>query len=396
MLLKKMLDVIASLNTMVAERSELIEYLAIAILTRKNLFVLGGTGQAKSYVINLFCKCIVGAKLFTRLLTKQTDEESLFGRIDLRSYIDGDPKMITTGKIPDANIIYLDETFKCNEGTLNSLLTAMNERKYTNESETVDIPAVSFIGASNEIPDFNNPEEEVLRPLFDRFDIKVVTHDIESRRERLRLLKQKQNKVCNQITTAITFEELRDMQEEVAAVKVPDNINELLDDILCELRRIGIHVSDRKFLNYYPITQAKAWLSGRDTVEAADLTILKCYFWSKPEEIPVIEQVLERFCINPVKEQLEEISQMAVKSYDEFNANVTAKSTKALIKLRGEFVRLYTLLMQADADAHDKKSKSAVAKAIGSLEKMSKAAHEKCSFTYAMLPELAELQGGRV
>lgn len=33
----------------VAERDDLIEVIAIALLTRKNVFILGDTGQAKSY-----------------------------------------------------------------------------------------------------------------------------------------------------------------------------------------------------------------------------------------------------------------------------------------------------------------------------------------------------------
>ena len=44
--------------------------------------------------------------------------------------------VLTTGKIPEADICFLDEAFKCNDGVLNSLLTALNERKYTNEGRT--------------------------------------------------------------------------------------------------------------------------------------------------------------------------------------------------------------------------------------------------------------------
>ena len=79
----KMLAVIADVNASVAEREELVEMIAIALLTRKNLFVLGEPGQAKSYAINLFRRHITGARQFERLLSKQSDEEQLFGRVDL-------------------------------------------------------------------------------------------------------------------------------------------------------------------------------------------------------------------------------------------------------------------------------------------------------------------------
>ena len=41
------------------------------------------------------------------------------------------------------------------------------------------------------------------------------------------------------------------MQREVSAIPVPDAANELADDILCELRKNGMTVSDRKYLGYY-------------------------------------------------------------------------------------------------------------------------------------------------
>lgn len=235
----KMLAVIDDVNGSVAEREELVEMIAIALLTRKNLFVLGEPGQAKSYAINLFRRHITGARQFERLLSKQSDEEQLFGRVDLSSLIPGsipdsalenddiyqnlrfdlncavdglgqrknapetftvlgkaadkletyrkavallhhsEPVVQTSGKIPEADIVLLDEIFKCNDGVLNSLLTALNERKYTNEGRTYPIPTISFFAASNEIPNFSDPQEKILEALYDRLELKVVTANID-------------------------------------------------------------------------------------------------------------------------------------------------------------------------------------------------------------------------
>lgn len=46
MLRDKMLALMDEVNDEVAEREEVVEGIAIALLTRKNLFLLGGTGQA--------------------------------------------------------------------------------------------------------------------------------------------------------------------------------------------------------------------------------------------------------------------------------------------------------------------------------------------------------------
>lgn len=446
----QMLAVIADVNTQVAEREELVELIAIALLTRKNLFILGAPGQAKSYAINAFRSRITGARQFERLLSKQTDEEQLFGRIDLSSLIpgavpenileqdsvynnlrfdlkcamdgqqqdtpaafgfikkatekleiyrsgmsvlhSGEPKVNTAGKIPEADICFLDEIFKCNDGVLNSLLTALNERKYTNEGRTYPIPTISFFAASNEIPNFSDPQEKILEALYDRLELKVVTANIEDRDKRLAVLRDKQAGRAGQIAASITLDELKQMQEEVAGIPVPDAINELADDILCQLRRDDIPVSDRKYLNYYPIAQAKAWLSGHTQVEPQDLLALKNYLWQKPAERSVVEAELNRMCINPMQDKVNNIRGMAAEAKEEFDAAREQMGSKALIKLRGELLRLYGDQQKLASEAQSDSEKQMTDGLLTDLESISRQAHEAVGFTYTPLEQLAALQ----
>lgn len=89
MLRDKMLAVMDEVNSEVAERQELVRMIALALLSGNNLFILGAPGQAKSFAVNEFRKRISGARQFERLLSKQTDEEALFGHLDLASLIPG-------------------------------------------------------------------------------------------------------------------------------------------------------------------------------------------------------------------------------------------------------------------------------------------------------------------
>lgn len=198
------------------------------------------------------------------------------------------------------------------------------------------------------------------------------------------MLSQKQNTVTGKMIETITLDELYAMQQEVAAVTIPQQINELMDDVLCELRQKGIHVSDRKYLNYYPIVQASAWLGGQWEVESIDLLALKNYLWTTSEEISIIKQVLDRLCINPMQEKLNGIALMARDSYDEF---MTDSNTRALIKLRGEFVKLYGMIQEQRANAINDNEKALADAAVGDLEELSQSAHEAARFTYAPLEE---------
>jgi len=453
----KMLAVIADVNASVAEREELIEMIAIALLTRKNLFVLGEPGQAKSYAINLFRQHITGARQFERLLSKQSDEEQLFGRVDLASLLPGsvpqavleqddiynhqrfnlrltldavgsmkdepatwerlkqdteklerckaalaalyqnEPTVQTTGKIPEADIVFLDEIFKCNDGVLNSLLTALNERKYTNEGRTYPIPTISFFAASNEIPNFNDPQEKILAALYDRLELKVVTKNIQDRAARLAVLRNKQESNFGHVSVRITMEELAEMQFDVAAIPVPDAADELADDILCELRKAGVPVSDRKYLGYYPVAQAKAWLSGHAKVESSDLLALKNYLWYLPADMEKVENILNRLCVNPMQDKVNNIRGMAMESQEIFDAargdgKKADASRKALIKLRSELTRLYQMQAELRSNAQSDNETAMVDSLLEDLEKISRHAHEEVGFTYMPLEQMAALQ----
>jgi MoxR-like ATPase len=444
MLNTKMLAVINEVNRITAEREELTELIAVALLTRRNLFILGDTGQAKSYVINEFRKRIIGAKQFERLLSKQADEEQLFGRIDLSSLIPGNadaealkkdadyaarlaelaeakengdtdgieralrdvetrqkalyfllgnrPRLVTAGKIPDSHIVFLDEIFKANDGVLNSLLTALNERRFTNEGETADIPTISFFAASNEIPNFKNAEEAILKPLYDRLDLKIVTEYVESRSERLRVLRDKQAKIFPVPKSTVTLDELYAMQEEADRVTVADDIDELADDILCELREKGIHVSDRKYFGYRPIAKAFAWLYGKSAVGPRDLAILRHYFWTAPSDRETVNGILEHFCVNPLKDAIADILKMAAESYDDFAAGTEAGATAKIGKFRNEFVELYASLLSLSEKAQSGAEKDLAGETLRKMEEYSQRAHAESSFTYAPLQELFELR----
>lgn len=283
-------------------------------------------------------------------------------------------------------------SLQCNDGVLNSLLTALNERKYTNEGHTYPIPTVSFMAASNEIPNFNDPQEKILAALYDRLELKVVTEDVQDRDKRLAVLKNKQAGNAGTINATITLEELLEMQREVSAIPVPDAVNELADDILCELRRNGLTVSDRKFLNYYPIAQARAWLNGHAQVEPKDLLGLQNYLWQAPGDRSLVETTLNRLCINPIQDKVNDILGMAADALDEFRAAKDTMGSKALVKFRNESLRLYGMYCELDQKAGNDGEHKLLSDLLSSLEQNTKEAYDTMGFTYTRLAEMAALQ----
>ena len=447
MLKKKMNAVIAEVSGTLAEREELVHTIALALLTRKNLFVLGEPGQAKSQVIDTFRSHIEGAKQFDILMSKGIDQEQLFGRLDLASiipgnvsnsrlkedpkyeamrvrmkdlmdtavtdqdyvelaqlqsnmvryrnalalYNQGNPEILTEGKIPDSHICFLDELFKANDGVLNSLLKALNERKYTNEGVTMSIPVISFFSASNEIPNFNNQEEKCLRALYDRFDFKVCTSNVQDKEKRMKILVAKRNGNGDAMTATITLQELEQMQAEVKTVKVPSGVDVLADNILCELRRKEITVSDRTFFNYAPVVQAEAWLNGRDTVTPADLKALVNYLWNKPEERATIGEVINKLVTNPLGDKLDALLAKAYKLRDEFNR--AFDKNKGLLDFRTGLVEVFEGLLNLQCGLSDNDpAVSTVNGTMDMVETVSKEVHAHTRFTYLPMAELSAMK----
>ncbi len=447
MLRTKMNAVISEVCDSLAERDELIHIIALALLTRKNLFVLGDPGQAKSQAIDKFRAHITDAKQFDVLMSKGIDQEQLFGRLDLASiipghisnsrlnsdtkycemreqlktlmdtaqtdsefiqlaelqgkmsryqgalalYNQGSPEILTDGKIPDSHICFLDELFKANDGVLNSLLKALNERKYTNEGVTTDIPVISFFSASNEIPNFNNPEEKCLRALYDRFDFKVCTRNVEDRGNRMKILKAKQNGTDCYIGTTFTLDELYQMQDEVGGVIVPDSIYEITDNILVELRRKEISVSDRTYFNFAPVAKAEAWLNGRDTVIPADLMALVNYLWNKPEEYATVRETIEKLITNPLGDKLDALLAKAHELRKTFEAELD--KNKALLSFRNNIVAVYdgAEALKSEISENDP-ALSSIEGMLDSVETINRDVHKQTRFTYLPLAELKAMK----
>jgi len=374
---EKIRQIRQELNGFFIERDEEIDCLLTAVLSRHHVLLLGPPGTAKSLACRAIASHITGCVYFERLLTKFTTPEEVFGVYDLKKLTNGVYERITTNKLPEAHIAFLDEIFKSSSAILNSLLTIINEGIFYNDGAPQDVPLISLVTASNELPD----EDEGLEAMYDRLLIRKTVEYIKDARNLKKLLTTSNEYVPN---TTIGLDELNKAITEAQSVKVPESVINSMIEVKYELEKEGVRISDRRFKQSLDAVKAYAYLNGRIEAVDDDIAILQYIYWTDPEEIPVVKSTVLKVA-NPYAQKAEEIlgilndfeeeakkyetiSQQSVEIFQKIykiikqldlliaQAKNAGKNVEPLKKVRGRAMAIYNrmkkemLLMEEDVD----------------------------------------------
>lgn len=281
------------LNSLAVERTEEVRGLILAVITDTNILMLGEPGVAKSYLATRFIDRLKGGKFFQRLLTAFSTPEELFGPYSMAELEKDRYVRKTEGMLSDSHIGFIDEVFKANPGILNALLEVMNERIFSNGTIREDIPLLSLIGASNEIPD----DDENLGAMYDRFHLKYRVDSIQEPGNFMRMMEMQEEEVP---TTTISIKDIMDIRKQIEKIELSPKIIKKLTTLRHELSAHGYFVTDRTYKASARILKAEAWLKGKNVIDEDDMDILRHMFWSDPEKRRgVYLKILE--LVNPEK-----------------------------------------------------------------------------------------------
>lgn len=273
-------------NTFVG-KDEIIDLLGICLVARENAFLLGPPGTAKSAIVRTLSQCIVDGNNFEYLLTRFTEPSEIFGPFDIRKLKEGELLTNTEGMMPEASLVFLDEIFNANSAILNSLLMALNERIFRRGRETRLLPALMFVGASNQLP-----QEETLNALLDRFLIRVNCNYVApDQLEQVLIQGWKQQKNPIQDIPSITPNAIQDLQAMSKNIDLSP-IRAQYIDLIHSLRNTGFSVSDRRAVKIQNLIAASALLAGRQEVITSDLWVMR-NIWDTEEQIETLQAMIE-------------------------------------------------------------------------------------------------------
>jgi MoxR-like ATPase len=148
-----LMDFELELNNQFLERTVQIRGTLVALLANQHILFLGPPGTAKSQLVYGIQQRLTGSQVFTWLMSRFTTPDELFGPVSLKGLENEEYRRLTTGKLPECQIAFLDEVFKANSAILNALLSLLNERVFYNNGLQVPCPLITLFGASNEFPE---------------------------------------------------------------------------------------------------------------------------------------------------------------------------------------------------------------------------------------------------
>lgn len=275
------------------ERDFVIDNCIKALVTGQSVLLIGPPGTAKSAITDDLCKRIEKGNYFSWLLNRTSDPSEILGPFSLKAMEEDKFLRVTKNKLPEAEIVFLDEIFKCNEPTLNILLPLINEKIFYNDGISNDVPLVTLFAASNEFPD-----EDSLMALYDRLMFRLNLNYVQDSDNKLMMYKGFLNKKTSQ-TTMISLDEIHILSEALKDIRINDDILIEYIKLMNLLFQEGIVISDRRQNETLKVLKTSALINRRDYVDILDFTCLKAVLWSMPEEIEIIDEILKDFVLSP-------------------------------------------------------------------------------------------------
>lgn len=306
--LEKLQNIQSYMKESLYERSEEIKTAIIAVLSKQHIIYLGPPGAAKSMLVHMLSNMIKDTKYFEYLLNASTKPGEICGDPTIESIRKGSEERFTEGKLPEAHIAFLDETFKGSAMILNFLLSMMNERKFHNAGKKQDVPLITLFGASNELP-----EDESLNALYDRFllrhEVKYIVEDSNF----IRMLSDEEVKQPEKLT----LEELAILQEAVKDVVVPDEVKYTILRMSKEIKNEHkFKLSDRRYKQGIEAVKAHALLRGTMQASDQDLVVYQHILWDDPKDIVPIRKLVLKYS-NTYEAQAEVKFDMSKETYEE-------------------------------------------------------------------------------
>lgn len=148
----------------VINRTDVIEQIMCALLTREHALLQSRTGAGKSLLAEQIFALFTGADIFKVQASKEQQPDTFFGGLDLEELKRGRLIHNTDNSLVVSHFGFIDEIFDANDYTLRALLSLLNERTLVRGVQRMPARIHTVIAATNYLR-----VSEVTEAVLDRF-----------------------------------------------------------------------------------------------------------------------------------------------------------------------------------------------------------------------------------
>lgn len=299
-------------------REALIRATLLSLVSGNPAFFLGAPGMNKTGTLKDLARGVAGARFYSALMPTVPSFEALFvEETAIEEATDAEGRKLirtrdTLGRAARAHIFFADEIWKGEPRVLQTVLDFANGDPIRHEGRDVKTPLLSFLAASNELPE---PEGN-LGAMWSRMTIRVEMSSLDRAGKKSLVaarLKRDRGETAGSAAAQLTLADVESLRAARPFVEVPDEIVELVLGLYQELLDVDqagfawLWSDDRRFGRVIDVLQSSALLDGRSVVGKSDLRVLEWLLWDTPEQIPVVRGKVAPHVRTPLSDAKEQI-----------------------------------------------------------------------------------------
>lgn len=293
---------IQAFNDSFLYREQEIIILAVSLIIGKNACFIGSHGEAKSALIEQFAKGI-DKKFFGCQFNRFSTPDEILGHFSLSEMKNNDQYIRKyQGKLPDAQIAYLDECFNASGPMLQCLQKALNEKRIDlGNGQDLPIPLELAIASTN----YHCSKNPQLAAFWDRFFLRIETQNTTSQmtmKSYKKFMRLKRSGKLGKVDQKLDNQVIEFFRSQLDSVKISDSMNNKLFEIIDLCNKNNISISARRLVWIDNALRAMALIDGRDFVNEKDMSILQHCLWIHIEQYDMISSFLKKVCYSPIKE----------------------------------------------------------------------------------------------
>ena len=303
----KLKDLVSVLGVLYPGRIEQAEAIVAGLISGLPVFLMSPPGTAKTAMVETLSRYLLqDVSYFYYLLTRFTEPDELLGPLDINALRRGEYRRITSNKLPNADIAFLDEIFKASSAIRNTLLDIILNRRIVSDGKVIEIPLIALYTASNEVSD---DEEDMA--MYDRLVIRSFfgnSNELGYVIEKGILITAKgiasvvKKPVMNKDEVLEIQRRVREKSIEIAR----NGVKSKLVEAITALRSEGIDVSDRRAVQTVMVIAALSEIRG----EMNPAIIADALMMTTPrvkDDIQVVEDVIEKMGFYASRETIEKL-----------------------------------------------------------------------------------------